>query len=122
MTVHTAFEKVDEEISVMKLLSHPNLVQLFEVIDDPDDDKLFMILEYVSLGEIMSFNESTRTYVRNDDKATRHGHFDESTAAHYLVDILHGLGYLHMHHICHRDLKLENFVLDKNQVSEGLQP
>jgi len=112
MTVHTAFEKVDEEISVMKQLSHPNLVQLYEVIDDAEDDKLFMILEYVPLGEVMSFDEATLTYRRNDGQAQVQGHFDEAHAAHYFVDILHGLAYLHMHHICHRDLKPENILMD----------
>ncbi|GMH51482.1 hypothetical protein TrST_g303 [Triparma strigata] len=111
MTVHTAYEKVDEEISVMKRLNHPNLVMLHEVIDDDNDDKLFMVLEYVIKGEIMSFDESTLSYTRNDGLAQISGHFDEDHASHFFVDLMHGLAYLHMHHICHRDLKPENILL-----------
>ena len=113
MTVHTAFEKVEEEISVMKKLSHPNIVTLFEVIDDPEDDTMFMVLEYVPLGEIMSFEEETLSYVRNDKEAQVEGHFDEMHASHFFVDVLHGLAYLHINHIAHRDLKPENILLDK---------
>ncbi|GMI05349.1 hypothetical protein TrLO_g4117 [Triparma laevis f. longispina] len=111
MTVHTAYEKVDEEICVMKQLRHPNLVMLYEVIDDDSDDKLFMVLEYVKKGEIMSFDESLIQYTRNDGLAQVSGHFDEEHASHFFVDLLHGLAYLHMHHICHRDLKPENILL-----------
>ncbi|GMI39992.1 hypothetical protein TrCOL_g13876 [Triparma columacea] len=94
-------------------LSHPNLVCLYEVIDDTEDDQMFMVMEYVPLGEIMSWSPSTLKYLRNDRSAQVNGHFDENHASHYLVDILHGLAYLHIHHIAHRDLKPENILLDE---------
>jgi serine/threonine protein kinase len=46
------------------------------------------------------------------------GHFDEEQAALYFVDILHGLAYLHQHHICHRDLKPENILLDTRGIAK----
>ena len=85
---------------------------LYEVIDDDHDDKLFMVLEYVPLGEVMTFDEEKLVYSRNDEQAQVQGHFDEPHAAHFFVDLLHGLAYLHMHHIAHRDLKPENILLD----------
>jgi len=112
MTVHTALEKVEEEIAIMKQLSHPNLVCLYEVIDDPDDDVMFMVMEYIPLGEVMSWDLDKLTYCRNDH-AQINGHFDENHASHYFVDIMHGLAYLHIHHIAHRDLKPENILLDQ---------
>lgn len=36
----------------MKKVDHPNVVKLYEVIDDPDEDKLYMIMEYVKKGEV----------------------------------------------------------------------
>lgn len=100
VTVSTAFDNIEREIAMMKRLQHPNLVQLFEVIDSVESDKLYMVLEYVSLGEILSHVEGTDTYRRMRYKnkvkgLTAGGYFDEDNAALYFVDIMHGLAYLH---------------------------
>lgn len=100
VTVRTAFDNIEKEIAMMKRLRHPNLVRLFEVIDSVESDKLYMVLEYVSLGEILSHQEGTDTYRRlrykNKVKGlTPGGYFDEENAAMYFVDIMHGLAYLH---------------------------
>lgn len=41
-------------MAVMKKLAHPNICKLFEIIDDPDDEKLYLIMEYVKKGAINS--------------------------------------------------------------------
>ena len=112
LTVRTALDDIEKEIATMKRLHHPNCVQLFEVIDSVESDKLYMVLEYVSLGEILSNVEGTDRYERKRYRRkvkglTPGGYFDEENAALYFVDILHGLAYLHRHSICHRDLKPE---------------
>ena len=112
VTVVTAYDNIEREIATMKKLRHPNLVRFFEVIDSEESDRLYMVLEYVSLGEILSHVECTNRYERTRLKKkvkglTPGGFFDEEHAALYFVDILHGLAYLHRHHICHRDLKPE---------------
>ena len=112
MTYHTAFDNIEREIATMKLLKHPNLVKLYEVIDSIESDRLHMVLEYVSLGEIMSHVEGSNRYRRMRYRKkvkglTPDGYFDEKHAALYLVDIMHGLAYLHRNRICHRDLKPE---------------
>lgn len=117
--IKTGLEQVEREIALMKKLSHPNLVNLYEVIDSPESDMLYMVLEYMPLGEILTY-QNDGTFRRSDPKpGTKYkvaglvdGHFDEEHAALYFVDILHGLAYLHQHHICHRDLKPENILLD----------
>ena len=50
-----AMQMVLFEIAIMKKLSHPNVVRLQEVIDDPDDGKLYMVLEYVGKGPIYNY-------------------------------------------------------------------
>ena len=112
VTVHTAYDNIEREIATMKLLQHPNLVRLYEVIDNAESDRMYMVLEYVSLGEILSNVEGTNLYrrmrYRNKVKGlTPGGYFDEKHAALYFVDIMHGLAYLHRNRICHRDLKPE---------------
>jgi [calcium/calmodulin-dependent protein kinase] kinase len=59
-----AYSLLEREIAIMKKvsfistifikISHPNIVQLFEVIDDPNEDKLYMVMEYMERGSIQS--------------------------------------------------------------------
>jgi [calcium/calmodulin-dependent protein kinase] kinase len=44
---------IRQEIAIMKKLNHPNLVQLIEVLDDPDEDSLYMVLEMCKKGVVM---------------------------------------------------------------------
>lgn len=53
LTEENAFDLIREEIAVMKKLHHPNLVSLVEVLDDPEEDSLFMVLEMCKKGVIM---------------------------------------------------------------------
>ena len=62
MTFKTAFDKVEEEVAVMKKLNHDNLVLLHEVIDDEEDDSMFMVLEYVQGGCVLDWDEESRTF------------------------------------------------------------
>ncbi|KAL3945119.1 MAG: hypothetical protein SGBAC_000787 [Bacillariaceae sp.] len=126
MKVKTALEQVEREIALMKKLSHPNIVTLLEVIDSPMSDMLYMVLEYMPLGEILTY-QNDGTFRRKEPRAgcTRtqipgivDGHFDEELSALYFVDILHGLAYLHQHHVCHRDLKPENILLDSRGIAK----
>ncbi|EEC44381.1 predicted protein, partial [Phaeodactylum tricornutum CCAP 1055/1] len=109
--IKTALQQVEREIALMKKLSHPNLVTFYEAIDSPDSDLLYMVIEYMPLGEILTYqNDGTFRLVD--------GHFDEFHASLYFVDILHGLAYLHQHHIIHRDLKPENVLLDAQGIAK----
>lgn len=44
---------IREEIAIMKKLNHPNLAQLIEVLDDPDEDSLYIVMEMCKKGVIM---------------------------------------------------------------------
>jgi len=126
MQIRTAYQKVEKEIALMKMMEHPNIVHMLEVIDSVESDALYMVLEYLPMGEIMTFlpelNRFRRMPKKGEDSENLPGvlqpggYFDEMHASLYFVDILHGLAYLHQHHICHRDLKPENILLDANGV------
>lgn len=45
-----AFLDAMREIDILKEFSHPNIIKLYEVIDDPNDDKLYLVLEYAARG------------------------------------------------------------------------
>ena len=125
MQVKTALQNVEREIALMKKLSHPNLVRFYEAIDVPESDKIYMVIEYMPLGEILTY-QNDGSFRRKEPKKgrepidglTAQGHFDEFHAALYFVDVLHGLAYLHQHHIVHRDLKPENILLDARGIAK----
>lgn len=94
----TAMTDVLREVMIMKVLKHPNIVNLVEVIDDPNTDQFYMVLEYV---------ESKLVF---DDLGSPGG-LEENTARKYLRDIVSGLMYLHAHHIVHGDIKPDNLLV-----------
>ncbi|XP_020259863.1 serine/threonine-protein kinase GRIK1-like [Asparagus officinalis] len=94
----TAMTDVRREVSIMKLLEHPNLVNLVEVIDDSESDRFYMVLEYVEGKWIC-------------DASGTCGGIGETTARKYLRDIIAGLMYLHSHDIVHGDIKPENLLV-----------
>lgn len=119
--VKTALMKVEKEIAIMKKLVHPNLISLYDVLDSPESDRLYLVIEYCQMGEILTYQNdgSFRRKENNKEKegplavdfGLVDGHFSEETAALFFVDILHGLAYLHSCQICHRDLKPENILI-----------
>ena len=57
------------EIDIHKMLNHPNIVKLKEVIDDNTDDKVYLIMEYASKGRIMYHNRETDSFVFNNARS-----------------------------------------------------
>eukprot|EP00873_Tetraselmis_striata_P022640 jgi/Tetstr1/442904/TSEL_030967.t1 len=90
-------DDLKREIAVMKKLKHPNLVKLYEVIDDPVSTKLLMVMEHVQGGPIMPENSANC--------------MSEQVVVHYFRDMCMGLDYLHFNYISHGDLKPDNMLL-----------
>jgi serine/threonine protein kinase len=44
------------------MFHHPNIVKLHEIIDDEDEEKLYMIMDFCPCGEVMKFNENTMMF------------------------------------------------------------
>ncbi|KAJ3198974.1 MAP/microtubule affinity-regulating kinase 3, partial [Dinochytrium kinnereticum] len=89
--------KLFREVRIMKLLNHPHIVRLYEVIDTPKD--LYLIMEYAAGGEIF-------------DYLVAHGRMKEKDARRHFRQIISAVEYCHNLHIIHRDLKAENLLLD----------
>ncbi|GMI89063.1 geminivirus rep interacting kinase 2 [Hibiscus trionum] len=94
----TAMNDVLCEFLIMKMLEHPNIVNLIEVIDDPTMDQFYMVLEYVQ-GKWVCEGSGPP------------GAMGEDTARKYLRDIVSGLMYLHAHNIVHGDIKPDNLLI-----------
>uniref|UniRef100_A0A8C9T8N3 non-specific serine/threonine protein kinase n=1 Tax=Scleropages formosus TaxID=113540 RepID=A0A8C9T8N3_SCLFO len=85
------------EVRIMKGLKHPNIVQLFEVIET--EKTLYLIMEYASGGEVFDYLVS-------------HGRMKEKEARAKFRQIVSAVHYCHQKNIVHRDLKAENLLLD----------
>lgn len=73
---------IKEEIAIMKKLNHPNLVSLYEVLDDPDEDSLYMVLEMCKKGVVMK--------VGLGDTADP---YDSERCRHWFRDLILGIEY-----------------------------
>ncbi|KAI8337592.1 kinase-like domain-containing protein, partial [Chlamydoabsidia padenii] len=96
----TTERAVKREIAVMKLIQHPHIVRLIDVIDVQDSSNLYLILEYVQGGELFEY-------------LITKGRLSEKDARKHFQQIIFGMDFCHRHLICHRDLKPENLLLDE---------
>ncbi|KAF7794777.1 hypothetical protein EIP86_005915 [Pleurotus ostreatoroseus] len=87
---------VDREITMMKLMDHPNVMRIFDVYEG--EKELYLILEYVEGGELFDF-------------LVNRGKLPPLEALGYFKQIVYGLNYAHTFSIIHRDLKPENILI-----------
>ena len=87
---------IDREITMMKLMNHPNIMRIYDVFEG--DKELFLVLEYVEGGELFDF-------------LVNRGRLPPNEALIYFRQIVYGLNYAHTFSIIHRDLKPENILI-----------
>ncbi|KAG8344901.1 Protein kinase domain [Trypanosoma vivax] len=104
------FSALEREIAVMKKLKHKNIVPLYEVIDDPEAKKIYLVMMYVDNGPIGRI----RCRPSDDSNSQVCTPIPPAKLAIYTRQILAGLEYLHEHKIVHRDIKPENILVGKN--------
>ncbi|KAK4418785.1 CBL-interacting serine/threonine-protein kinase [Sesamum alatum] len=98
---HQMVEQIKREISTMKMIKHPNVLNLFEVM--ASRTKIYIVLEYVDGGELF-------------DKIAKYGKLQEDAARRYFQQLINAVDYCHSRGIYHRDLKPENLLLDRYGV------
>lgn len=92
-------ELLQKRISQLQTFDHPNIAKIFELVED--SDYYYIIMEYVPNGNLL-------------DQINQSCGIGEHIARKVFIQLIKGLDYLHnSKHICHRDLKLENIMLDR---------
>ncbi|EEF44648.1 CBL-interacting serine/threonine-protein kinase 10 [Ricinus communis] len=92
-------EQIKREISVMRIVRHPNVVQLYEVL--ATKSKIYFVMEYCKGGEL--FNKVAK------------GKLKEEAARKYFQQLINAVDFCHSRGVYHRDIKPENLLLDENE-------
>ncbi|KAL8120424.1 hypothetical protein AgCh_017559 [Apium graveolens] len=94
---HRIIDQIKREIGTLKLLRHPNVVRLHEVI--ASKTKIYMVLEYVDGGELF-------------ERIALNGKLTEAAGRKMFQQLIDAVTYCHKKGVFHRDLKLENVLVD----------
>lgn len=94
---HKMINQIKREISTMKLIRHPNVIRMYEVM--ASKTKIYIVLEFVTGGELF-------------DKIATRGRLKEDEARKYFQQLINTVDYCHSRGVFHRDLKPENLLLD----------
>ena len=95
------YQRIQNEIKYLKLLNHPNIIKIYEVIENASS--FFIVMEYATGGEL--FN-----YIVLKEK------LDEKETSFFFYQIIQGVRKIHEKKICHRDIKPENLLLTKKNI------
>ena len=94
---------VKNEINILKQLDNVNIMKLYEVIDSPK--YLYLVMEYINgISLLETLKQDKKHY------------FEEERAIKIFIQVVKGMIYCQKKNICHRDIKLENILLVKDDV------
>ena len=93
------YELVKQEISILKIVKHKYIAQLYEILEDAHS--IYIIMEYCEGKDLM-------------DNIITKGHLSEYESLKIFQQLINTLLYLHSQNITHRDIKIDNMLLDKN--------
>merc|ERR1712154_667394 len=93
-------DRFKQEIAIMKMMDHPNIIKLFETFEDHRN--IYLVMELCAGGELF-------------DRIIEAGHFTEQQAAILMKQIIRAIFFMHTNSVCHRDLKPENFLFESKK-------
>lgn len=92
-------QKVMQEVYILKKIRHQNVIRLFEVFETPKH--VLLVMEYAGGGDLLQFVKSKK-------------YLDEMTTKKIFKQIVHGLAHCHCRSVLHRDIKLDNILMDSD--------
>ena len=94
------YQSVKQEINILKSVKHKHIVQLYEVLQT--SQHIFIIMEYCEGKDLLD-------YILTKSKLS------EEESLKYFQQLINALFYLHSQNIAHRDIKIDNMLLDRNR-------
>lgn len=94
------------EVSILKMTDHPNILRLFEFFED--NRNYYLVTEYLTGGELLDFILTYKSIT-------------EAETAYYMKQLLSAVAYLHSLNIVHRDIKLENLIFESTEKNSPLK-
>jgi len=95
------------EIAVLKRLRHPHIIALVEVIDDPVENNLYLVLELAEHGAIAAIDPRNGATLDAEGRPMR---LDDADAAGVARALIAAIRYAHHNGVAHRDIKPENIL------------
>ena len=92
-----SLRKIENEVSLLRVMRHKSVVKLFETFET--EKHYLFVMELCAGGDLLSFVRKRRK-------------LNETLAKYLFKQIIEGIGYIHSKNILHRDIKLENILLD----------
>lgn len=77
----------------MKKVQHPNVLKLYEIIDDDENDNLYLVLEYADKKQSLNYNEENQRFVLKDPDNPDKVSYDENDLRKIMRDLVSGLDY-----------------------------
>ena len=94
---------IKNEINILKELDNINVMKLYEIIDTPKF--LYLVMEYINGNSLLEVIKQDKFH-----------YFEEKRAIRIFIQVVKGILYCQSKNICHRDIKLENILLTKEDI------
>lgn len=111
-----AMQDAKQEIELMKKVNHPNIIKLHELIDDEEDENIYLVMDYMGKGPVIEWSEERCEFYRKINGEVTNKRFSEEELKKIFYMSLKGLEHMHSMHIVHRDLKPQNILENENGI------
>ena len=102
-------DKILSEGNILQTLKHPNIIRFYDSF--LKNEKFYMLLEYAPRGDLSKLIKEMKL---------NSAYFSEAQIRSYLTQIAMGIKYVHEQKIQHRDIKLNNILIDENGIEMGV--
>jgi len=96
-------KKHGQEVAIMKMIDHPNLVRLYEIFED--DENLHLVMELCTGGHLLDYIERNKSLTENETAVV-------------MQQILRAISFMHTQKMAHRDMKAENCMIAGPQLND----